>query len=216
MKASALKRKDEELKRRFFEDENPPYSQIESFYWQTVESAQPEIDVPYAADLKTHEVGSGFPTSRSSPSSSSSPLENEDLKMYVEHPWNLTRLAREQGSLLASYHRDVAGVTSPWLYVGVVFSTFCWHTEDNYFAACNYHHWGAPKVGPTRARQKPRERKDHKEDTRERGKDGCSRVSCASPVFGVLRFLRRVARDSVRETAPAVVTVRVRTEERLC
>lgn len=146
MKASALRKKDQELKKKFFNDDNPSFSQIESFYWETVESSQPEIHVPYAADLKTNEVGSGFPTSSRSSSSFLS-SETEEYKMYVEHPWNLTRLARERGSLFSSYHRDVAGVTSPWLYVGVVFSTFCWHTEDNYFAACNYHHWGAPKVG---------------------------------------------------------------------
>lgn len=25
-------------------------------------------------------------------------------------------------------------------------ASFCWHTEDNYFGAVNYHHWGLPKI----------------------------------------------------------------------
>lgn len=28
----------------------------------------------------------------------------------------------------------------------MIFTSFCWHTEDNYFGSVNYHHFGAPKV----------------------------------------------------------------------
>ncbi|KYK62634.1 histone lysine demethylase JMJC1/KDM5D/JARID1D [Toxoplasma gondii TgCatPRC2] len=144
MRASELQKLDRDMKTQLFGREDVQVAALERVYWQSVESSSPEVTVHYAADLKTNEVGSGFPTDASSAPSRDS--EVEVPRTYATHPWNLTRLAREDGSLLAAYHRDVAGVTSPWLYVGMVFSTFCWHTEDNFFAACNYHHWGAPKV----------------------------------------------------------------------
>jgi [histone H3]-trimethyl-L-lysine4 demethylase len=34
---------------------------------------------------------------------------------------------------------------TPWLYVGMLFSSFCWHAEDSYLLSMNYLHCGASK-----------------------------------------------------------------------
>jgi histone demethylase JARID1 len=40
---------------------------------------------------------------------------------------------------------DINGINLPWLYIGMRFSTFCWHYEDLMLNSINYAHWGAPK-----------------------------------------------------------------------
>ena len=59
--------------------------------------------------------------------------------------WNLKRLATAPGSVLDST-LQVAGVSSPWLYLGGLFAAFCWHTEDLWMYSCNHLHAGADKV----------------------------------------------------------------------
>jgi len=49
------------------------------------------------------------------------------------------------GSLLKHLKASISGVNVPWLYVGMLFSTFCWHNEDNYLYSINYSHEGAGK-----------------------------------------------------------------------
>ena len=40
---------------------------------------------------------------------------------------------------------DISGINVPWLYIGMRYSTFCWHYEDLMLFSINYAHWGAPK-----------------------------------------------------------------------
>lgn len=116
-------------------------TEIEREFWRIVEHRAREVEVLYGADLNTRVVGSGFSTRESlSPSSSAEDRE------YAESPWNVNNIARLDGSVLRQIREDIAGVIVPWLYIGMMFSTFCWHNEDHYMFSINYHHFGAPKT----------------------------------------------------------------------
>jgi histone demethylase JARID1 len=40
----------------------------------------------------------------------------------------------------------ISGVTSPWVYMGMKFASFCWHVEDLFINSLNYNHFGATKT----------------------------------------------------------------------
>mmetsp|Transcript_18820 Transcript_18820/g.59145 ORF Transcript_18820/g.59145 Transcript_18820/m.59145 type:complete len:529 (-) Transcript_18820:78-1664(-) len=89
-------------------------------YWSLVDGAAERVSVEYGNDVD----GTAFPAD-------------------AESPWTLTRLPKL--SLLKHFKVQMKGINTPWLYFGMLFSTFSWHNEDNYLASINYHHLGAPK-----------------------------------------------------------------------
>ncbi|KAJ7982670.1 Lysine-specific demethylase [Quillaja saponaria] len=60
--------------------------------------------------------------------------------------WNLQNFSRLSESTLRLVDRVIPGVTDPMLYIGMLFSMFAWHVEDQYLYSINYHHSGANKT----------------------------------------------------------------------
>ncbi|XP_028782040.1 lysine-specific demethylase JMJ18 [Neltuma alba] len=116
----------------------PSVKEIEGEYWRIIEQPTDEVEVYYGADLESGALGSGFPKADS--------LTKSDLDEYTLSGWNLNNIPRLPGSVLCFEGSDISGVLVPWLYVGMCFSSFCWHVEDHHLYSLNYLHWGDPKV----------------------------------------------------------------------
>lgn len=43
-------------------------------------------------------------------------------------------------------NKEMSGINVPWVYVGMKYSTFCWHFEDLMLPSINYSHYGKPKL----------------------------------------------------------------------
>lgn len=79
------------------------------------------------------------------PLESGMPLE-ELLSQYARDGWNLNNLPKLPGSVLQHLDEDIKGVMVPWIYMGMCFSTFCWHVEDHNFYSISYLHCGDAKT----------------------------------------------------------------------
>ena len=124
---------------------------LEGDYWDIVDrgdQGSPGVVVDYGNDVDAAEYWSGFPRGPPQPELCAENLDRCEpfsYEYYARSGWNLNNIARWPGSVLRYYEEPVSGVTSPWLYLGMLFSTFPWHNEDNYFYSINYHHADAPK-----------------------------------------------------------------------
>lgn len=110
------------------------YDELEKTFWNYVENSESEkIMVEYAADLPSNEFGKQN-------------LEAGD-EWYINHPWNLNKMHMKNNSLLQfCKDKPISGITMSWLYVGMLFSSFCWHYEDIMMYSINYMHEGAGKI----------------------------------------------------------------------
>lgn len=135
-----LRRFDERVRKRWFGQRNPSRVQVEKQFWEIVEGNAGELEVMYGSDLDTSIYGSGFPR-LSDPVPSS--VDQETWQKYCSSPWNLNNFPNLPGSVLRTVRDKIAGVMVPWLYIGMLFSSFCWHVEDHCFYSINYLHWYA-------------------------------------------------------------------------
>ncbi|XP_042755889.1 lysine-specific demethylase JMJ17 isoform X2 [Lactuca sativa] len=138
----AFRRVADRAKKKWFGSTSASRVQLEKKFWEIVEGSVGEVEVIYGSDLDTSVYGSGFPRAADERPSS---IELNEWDEYSDSPWNLNNLPKLQGSMLRAVHHNIAGVMVPWLYIGMLFSSFCWHFEDHCFYSMNYHHWGEPK-----------------------------------------------------------------------
>lgn len=129
-------------KKKWFGSTSTSRIQLEKKFWEIVEGSVGEVEVIYGSDLDTSVYGSGFPRENDQRPSS---VGAEEWEEYCANPWNLNNLPKLPGSVLQAVHHGIAGVMVPWLYMGMLFSSFCWHFEDHCFYSMNYLHWGEPK-----------------------------------------------------------------------
>ncbi|KAI0135890.1 jumonji superfamily protein [Daldinia grandis] len=108
---------------------------VEKEFWRLVTSTEETVEVEYGADIHCTTHGSGFPTAERNP-----------CDPYSTDPWNLTVMPLHPESLFRHIKSDISGMTVPWVYVGMIFSTFCWHNEDHFAYSINYQHFGATKT----------------------------------------------------------------------
>ncbi|XP_058875912.1 lysine-specific demethylase 5C-like, partial [Acipenser ruthenus] len=117
-----------------------PTELVEKEFWRLVSSIEEDVTVEYGADIHSKDFGSGFPMKNGK--RELAPEEEE----YARSGWNLNVMPVLDQSVLCHINADISGMKVPWLYVGMVFSTFCWHIEDHWSYSINYLHWGEPKT----------------------------------------------------------------------
>ncbi|CAB3409807.1 unnamed protein product [Caenorhabditis bovis] len=119
-----------------------PCEEVEAAYWKNLIATSDPVSVKYGADLISNKVGSGFPRKEDR-------FTGPDAKLkahYANHAWNLNNLPILKESVLSHVDHDISGMVVPWVYVGMCFSTFCWHTEDHWTYSINYNHFGERKI----------------------------------------------------------------------
>uniref|UniRef100_A0A8C7VCP3 [histone H3]-trimethyl-L-lysine(4) demethylase n=1 Tax=Oncorhynchus mykiss TaxID=8022 RepID=A0A8C7VCP3_ONCMY len=117
-----------------------PTELVEKEFWRLVSTIEEDVTVEYGADIASKEFGSGFPIKNGR-----FKVSEKDEK-YLKCGWNLNNMAMMDPSVLTHVTADICGMTLPWLYVGMCFSSFCWHIEDHWSYSINYLHWGEPKT----------------------------------------------------------------------
>ena len=126
----STKSKQDEAQARAYELERKKQLQKIADYWRIVETGNygKAVEVEYGSDLDASVVGSAFPSTG----------------VYARSGWNIINLPNVDKSVM-SHLRKISGVTVPWVYIGSLFSSFCFHVEDHNCYSINYNHLGAAK-----------------------------------------------------------------------
>ncbi|KAJ4839990.1 hypothetical protein Tsubulata_030824 [Turnera subulata] len=109
--------------------------EIETLYWKAT------LDKPFSVEYANDMPGSAF----SKRKDGGGGALGEGVTVG-ETEWNMRGVSRAKGSLLRFMKEEIPGVTSPMVYVGMMFSWFAWHVEDHDLHSLNYMHMGAGKT----------------------------------------------------------------------
>lgn len=110
--------------------------ELETLYWDA--QADKAIEVEYGNDMP----GSAF-VELDKRRGREGLSENLNVG---DSDWNLRGVARAKRCPLRFVKDDTPGVTSPMVYMGMMFSWFAWHVEDHDFHCLNYLHMGDAKT----------------------------------------------------------------------
>ncbi|KAM1981724.1 hypothetical protein ACFX15_038177 [Malus domestica] len=113
--------------------------EIETLYWKAT------VDKPFSVEYANDMPGSAFVPVSARKSSSTSKDAGDNVTLG-DTAWNMRGVSRSKGSLLRFMKEEIPGVTSPMVYIAMLFSWFAWHVEDHDLHSLNYLHMGAGKT----------------------------------------------------------------------
>ncbi|XP_024973375.1 lysine-specific demethylase REF6-like isoform X1 [Cynara cardunculus var. scolymus] len=115
--------------------------EVETLYWKA------HVDKPFSVEYANDMPGSAFDqTVGGSAGKKQGKKDIGDALTVGETEWNMRGVSRAKGSLLKFMKEEIPGVTSPMVYISMLFSWFAWHVEDHDFHSLNYMHMGAGKT----------------------------------------------------------------------
>ncbi|XP_043723778.1 lysine-specific demethylase REF6-like [Telopea speciosissima] len=109
--------------------------EIETLFWKA------SVDKPFSLEYANDMPGSAFV-----PINGKKWREAGEATTVGESAWNMRGVSRAKGSLLRFMKEEIPGVTSPMVYIAMMFSWFAWHVEDHDLHSLNYLHMGAGKT----------------------------------------------------------------------
>ncbi|KAJ6410320.1 hypothetical protein OIU84_007134 [Salix udensis] len=110
--------------------------EFETLYWKAT------LDKPFSVEYANDMPGSAFSPRKKEGQGG---VAGEGMSVW-ETEWNMRGVSRAKGSLLRFMKEEIPGVTSPMVYIGMMFSWFAWHVEDHDLHSLNYMHMGAGKT----------------------------------------------------------------------
>ncbi|XP_010248780.1 PREDICTED: lysine-specific demethylase REF6 isoform X2 [Nelumbo nucifera] len=109
--------------------------EIETLFWKA------SVDKPFSVEYANDMPGSAFV-----PVNGKKWRESGEATTVGDTAWNMRGVSRAKGSLLRFMKEEIPGVTSPMVYIAMMFSWFAWHVEDHDLHSLNYLHMGSAKT----------------------------------------------------------------------